>query len=85
MAENFPCCPSQVNNILPGAFYNPNSCPHGVRRSLHASDTLICMRVPFSDQLCVVKFNLLLNSFNRLEVFDGLDMKFSGCIFIHDD
>jgi len=54
-------------------------------RSLHAPDTLICMRVPFGDQVCVVTLDLLLNPFDRLEVFDGLNVKLSSCILVHDD
>jgi len=43
------------------------------------------MRIPFSDQLCVVLLDLFLNPFDRLEVFDGLDVKFSGRVFVYDD
>jgi len=71
--------------ILRHVFYEPNSCPHGVQQSLHAPDTLVRMRVPFGDQLCVVPLDLILNPFDRLEVLNGLDVKFSGRVFVHDD
>jgi len=43
------------------------------------------MRTPFGDQIRVVTLDLLLNPFDRLEVFDGLDVKFSGCVFVDDN
>ena len=68
-----------------GGFYDPRSCPHCIRQSLHAPDTLVCMRVPFSNQLCVVLLDLILDPFDRLEVLNGLDVEFSGCVFVHDN
>ena len=68
-----------------GVFYNPNPRQYGVRQLLHAPDTLVRMGVPFSDQFCVVPLDLILDTFDRLEVFDGLDVKFSGCVFVYDD
>ena len=55
------------------------------RQSLHASDTLIRLRVPFSNQLCVVPLDFVLNPFDRLEVFDSLDVEFGGRVFVHYD
>ena len=84
-SRTFPVIPLKLTTCYAGAFYDSDSCTHGVRQSLHASNTLIRMRVPLSDQLCVITLDLLLNSFDRLEVFDGLDVKFGGRVFVYDD
>jgi hypothetical protein len=49
----------------------------------YAPRTLTCIRTPFSNQVRVIAFDFLLNAFNRLEVLDSLDAKFSGCLFVH--
>ena len=49
------------------------------------SSTLAYLRAPFGRQIHVVTLDLLLNPFDRLEVFDGLDVKLSGCVFVYNN
>ena len=59
--------------------------PVTLRQSLYAPNTLICMRDPFGGQIHMVTLDLFLNPFDRPEVFDSLDAKFGGCVFIRNN